>query len=217
MISDWKTKIATIDIVEEYKKSYSISEMLRTLGLINSTGARGHIKSILVEKGVYQGVGGLSALHKQTRIQKTMKDRYGVINAGQMPNGGWKHNDVEMNSVSFLKEFTSYCIDVDKYTKINKKRMIMSNHCYYTGITFADVMMDKVNPNDPLKKSIDHKISKWAGFMTGESPDMIGSTQNLVYCLKYCNTIKNQMCEDTFKPYAFIIREKLINEGYSSN
>jgi len=215
--SDWKTTISAIDIVEEYKKSYSVSEILKNLNLYTSKAARNHIVSILKNEGIYQGVGGLSALHKQKKMQKTMMDRYGVINHGQLPTGGWKNNDAEKSKLLFLDNFKEYCKHVNIHTNRNKKLMIKSKFCHYTGIAFVDDTKTHINPNDSLKRSIDHKISKWIGFMSKLPPDFIGSTTNLVYCLKYCNTVKNQMDDQMFMPFAKIIREKLIDEGYKSN
>ncbi len=218
MSVNWKIKISKIDIVEEYKKTYSVSDILRSVGLdTRGSAARNYIVTILKNEGIYQGVGGLSALHKQKKIQQTMLDRYGVINTGQLPEGGWKNNDTKKTEIQFLNEFKDYCKKVDEHTKRNKKMLILTKNCYYTGIAFADDHITNINPNDPLKRSVDHKISKWIGFMTNLSPDFIGSATNLVYCLKYCNTIKNQMDEQMFMPFAKIIREKMINEGHKSN
>jgi hypothetical protein len=215
---DWKTKLSKIDIVEEYKKTYSVSDILRSIDLdVRRSAARDHIVSILKNEGIYQGVRGLTATHRQKKTQQTMLDRYGVINTGQLPGYGWKNNDTKKTEIQFSNEFKNYCKIVDEHTKINKKIMIPIKYCYYTGIAFADGYIANINPNDPLKRSIDHKTSKWIGFMTDVPPDFIGSVTNLVYCLKYCNTIKNQMNEQMFMPFAKIIREKMINEGHKSN
>lgn len=218
MKSDWKTKLSSIDIIEEYKKTYSVSDILKGADIHTSShSARNYIVTILKNAGIYQGVGGLSALHKQKKIQQTMLKKYGVINNGQRPGEGWKNNAIPRSELQFLREFQDYCKEVDLHTKNSKKLLISTKYCYYTGIAFVDNFKENVNPNDPLKRSIDHKISKWIGFVTNLKPEFIGSPTNIIYCLKYCNTVKNQMDDQTFMPYAKIIREKMINEGHESN
>ena len=146
-----------------------------------------------------------------------MLSRYGVENAGMIKGNGWKNNHVIKNKISFIDEYRSYCEKVNNITKDNTKQLIDTGYCYYTGIKFADRKVTPVNPNDPLKRSIDHKISKWIGFLHNIPPENIGDIGNIVYCLKYCNTMKNNMTEDSFAPYALEIRKRLINEGFESN
>lgn len=204
------------EIIELYEKSYSVSEVLQKLNLKERH--RKNIVILLKERGIYQGVGGKSSLYKQHKIQNTMLEKYGVINAGQIPGNGWKHNSIMRTEIKFLQEYKNYCIKVDIITKSNAKKLIDTGFCHYTGIKFAD--SDKntpTNPNDPLKRSVDHKISKWLGFILGMEPDIIGDVGNLVYCLKYCNSMKNNMIEESFAPYAQEIRKRLINEGFESN
>ena len=203
-------------IVEEYKQSYSISEIIRNNKF--TEGSRRHIEVILKKEGIYEGVGGKSALYKQKKIRNTMRSRYGVNNIGQMPGMGWNlRNNIEKSPIIFLEEMKIYCDLVDTITKKNKKLMISTPYCYYTGIQFVDEVKDKVNPNDQLKRTVDHKISKWVGFICNILPEDIASIGNLVYCLKYCNSLKNNMSEEMFLPFAQKIRELLINEGYKSN
>jgi len=191
--------------------------MIKELQYPNTGSARNHIVKILKEAGIYQGTGGLTAQYKQKKVQNTMMERYGVINHGQTPGGGWKYNEITKTTISFLDEYQSYAKKVDELTKQNKKNMLPADYCFYTGIKFIDSYQDIVNPNDPLKKSIDHKISKMVGFLNNISADNISATNNLAYCLKYCNTLKNMMTEEMFTPFAKELREKFKNEGYKSN
>lgn len=202
-------------IVELYKQSYSISNVISTLEL--SSGARRHIETLLKAEGMYEGIGGKSALYKVKRAQDTFKARYGVINPGQLPGGGWKHNKVPKTQINFITDFKIYSDQVDIITQRNIKKMLPVEFCYYTGIRFIDSYQDVINPNDLLKRSCDHRISKWIGYMMDILPDNIGDISNLCYCLRYCNTLKSNMSEDQFRPLAAIIRERFINEGFESN
>jgi hypothetical protein len=195
-----------------------VSHILDNVDYVENTKVfREELVNLFKQEKIYQGVGGLSAKQKQNKIQSTMKERYGVANAGQMPGNGWSNNDLEKTEVYFLEQFKEYTEEVDLLTKKNKKQLVVTDYCYYTGIKFADAFSDKVNPNDPLKRSLDHKISKWVGFFTGLDPEEVASSSNLVWCLKYCNSVKNQMTAQQFKPYAEKIREYMIYEGKTSN
>ena len=118
---------------------------------------------------------------------------------------------------SDIENFKKYHKEVNLYTERNKKKLIKNNYCYYTGIEFADVNRLNINPNDPLKRSVDHKISILRGFVENIDPEIIGSHINLVYCIRYCNTLKANMSVEDFAFYVKYIREELINEGYKHN
>lgn len=209
-----ETNLKKDNIIELYKQTYSVSDVLSKMKL--SEGYRKYIVSMLKREGIYEGVGGKSAQYKQVKIKSTMLSKYGVENAGMMPGNGWR-NDVTMNEIIFIKEYKLYSDKVDIVTKKNIKQLIDMGFCYYTGIKFADIEGEPVNPNDPLKRSVDHKISKWVGFLNNIPPENIGDIGNLVYCLKYCNTMKNNMTEESFAPFAMELRKRLINEGFESN
>lgn len=202
-------------IITQYHQSYSVSDIIEKNKYAIST--RKYIVELLKNEGIYQGVGGLSALYKQNKIKTTCMERYGVENIAQHPDYGWKNNNIEKINISFKSDIDKYKESVISLTKINKKYMIETQYCYYTGIKFADDILDCVNPNDYLKRSLDHKIPIIIGFFNNIEPEIVSSLGNLVWCLKYCNTIKNNMTEDQFKPLALHIRERLINEGKESN
>lgn len=199
------------NIIQYYKETYSVSDILFRLKLGTSNSIRNHIVDVLKDEGIYQGVGGLSALHKQKKIQKTMMEKYGVINIGQIY--GWKNNDAPKTELKFIQDFRAYSDRVGKITLVEKKKLIQTDYCYYTGIKFTD----GVNPNDPLRRSVDHKVSLWKGYIGGISENIIGSASNLVFCLKYCNTMKSNMSVIEFTPFAKHLREKMIDEGFKSN
>lgn len=201
-------------IIQKYKETYSVSDVLRSLNFTN--GYRKYITKLLKEKNIWD----LKKTHimRVKKIEQTTYDRYGVKNIGELKNSGWcKFNKIEKSNVEFLKEYDTYREKVKLITNKNKKRMIDLDYCYYTGIKFVDADKNPSNPNDFLKKSIDHKFSKLYGFLHNISPEIIGSVENLAYCLKGCNSIKGSMSEFEFKEISKIIREKLKNEGKESN
>lgn len=218
-------------IIEEYKKYYSISEILKQNKLIqqienngfNVKSSRPYIEDILKRKNIYQGCGGLNSKFKFKKCEKTMIKKYGVKNISQLKEQKEKsvllnNNKIKKNIIDlFGIKFNRYKKNVWNYSKKNKKDLLQKTYCYYTGIKFADCFMENVNPNDPLKRTLDHKIPIIIGFINNYSPENIGSVSNLCYCLRICNSIKGSTNLENFKPIAKHIREGLINEGYQSN
>jgi len=99
-------------------------------------------------------------------------------------------------------------------TKKNVRSIDKPKYCFYTGIKFADEY-GKVNPNDPCKRSIDHIKSIYECFLTGIAIEEAASIENIVFCLKICNTIKGNAEIQYFKKnIAKYLREEFINEGY---
>lgn len=176
-----------------------------------------HVANLLKEEGIYQGVGGLSAKYKAERIKQTVQKKYGVDNISKLEGYGWVGNKHDKTEVLWTIEKQKYFDEVDRITTINKKKMILSKYCHYTGIRFVDDITDKINPNDLLKRTVDHKTSKMVGFLLGIPAEEIADVGNLVYCLRCCNTWKNIMTEEQFKPFAEKIRERFIDEGHESN
>jgi len=205
------------EIINHYSQHYSVSKVMRDFGL--SEGARRWIEKILKEEDIYQGTGGLQALKKVERIESTMMKRYGVRNAGQLDHGGWKLlNGREKTDPEFISDFNVFKGDVERLTKKNRKKMIPSKYCYYTGIKFVDEEVDNPNPNDQRKRTIDHKISVWdAYFVHNFAAEDVSNTSNLVYCIRYANSIKHNKSHHDFKKTANIIRKRFIDEGFASN
>jgi len=204
------------EIIDHYKKNWSVSQIIKDFELTGGT--RRYISEILKDEGIYQGIGGKNAFARVKKIESTMLERYGVINSGQLPGYGWSsQNKIHKIEIEFKKDLDKYCRRVRTLTGENSKNLLKSDFCYYTGIKFADSINKKVNPNDYLKRSLDHKLPVLYGFYLDISPEEISSVSNLVFCIKYANAIKGNMTEEQFKPLAFLIREKLINEGKESN
>lgn len=210
------------EIIRQYQECWSVSEILINLyGSSKCSGSRRWVTKILEDEGIYLGSSSTKSNdYCRSRVEKikaTCLERYGVDNISKVSGYGWKNNDVKKTELCWMKDYDAYCRLVDLETRRNKKKMISADYCYYTGIKFADSSsVGLVNPNDPLKRSVDHKISKLFGFMTNIHHINIGSVGNLVFCLKYCNTMKNNMSCEQFKPFAEIIREKMIHEGKES-
>lgn len=203
-------------IIQRYKTDYSVYALCRDFGY--SGGTDRHVANMLKEEGLYQGVGGLSAKSKASKIKETCKKKYGVDNISKLDGYGWSNkNSRDKIEVKWVDDKEKYCEEVDRITKINKKRMIDTKYCHYTGIKFADFLLEECNPNDQLKRTVDHKTSKFVGYLLGIPPEEIADVGNLVYCLRFCNTVKNIMTEEQFLPFAEKIREKFINEGHESN
>jgi hypothetical protein len=203
------------DIVEMYKNTHNVSLLLREFDI-----SRNCLQKLLKDVGIYEPSSILSRKARALAIKVSMQDKYGIDNPGQFQsqkNALQVRNGYHKTYLQINEDFKEYSEEVDYITNKNKKYIIDSHYCFYTGIKFIDYINETVNPNDPLKRTIDHKLSKLDGFYSNTSPEIIGSKINLVYCLRYCNSIKGNMSVDSFQLYAKQIRERLINEGCQSN
>lgn len=204
--------------VELYKEIYSVSEIMKRL---NDGVGRGRIVNVLKEAGVYEGLNGPNYLKKKVEThEKIMMQKYGVINWGQTKDAGYKkQNKIPYKKISYLTDdYMIYREKVDKLTKYNIKRYYNRNfpkYCYYTGIIFADEE-GPVNPNDPRKRSVDHRIPIVHCFLNKISIEEASSLDNIVFVLKYVNSIKAQSTEDSILPIIEEIRKAFLNEGFSS-
>ncbi len=205
------------NIIEEYKKCYSVTEVLTNLNWPKTY--RSCVERILKEEeGLYQGCGGKSALYKQSKIRQAVFEKYGVDNITKHHQSGYTiQNKIPYTKPKIFVEFKKYRKEVERITNINKKKLIDSGYCYYTGIKFADSDGKTVNPNDPLKRTIDHKIPIIFGYINDIKPSEISSVSNLVFCLRLCNNIKASTNFKDFLPIAKFIRQSLIDENYQSN
>lgn len=200
-----------------YKKTYSVSEVMR---ICDDGVGRGRIVKILKDEGIYEGLNGENYLKKKAENhEKIMLEKYGVTNWGQTEEGGYrKLNKVPYKKVSYLTdEYNEYRMKVDKLTKKNIKRYYKNNlpkYCEYTGILFADEE-GPTNPNDPRKRSVDHRIPIIHCFLNNMPIEEVASTNNIVFVLKYVNSIKAQSTEESILPIMEKVRKAFINEGFS--
>ncbi|NDG32892.1 hypothetical protein EB118_22840 [bacterium] len=201
--------------IQKYKETYSVSEILRTF---NDGIGRKKIINLLKEEGIYEGLNGPNYLKKKVENnEKIMMKKYGVINWGQTKDGGYKsQNKIPYKKISYLnEEYKEYKNQVEKETKLNIKNIDLPEYCFYTGIQFADVE-GPVNPNDPRKRSVDHKIPVIICYLNGFSTNQASDLTNLIFVLKYVNSIKSNTDHESFLKITHKIREVFVNEGYKS-
>lgn len=202
--------------IEKYQDTYSVSEVLRTF---NDGVGRGRIVKVLKEAGIYEGLSGPNYLKKKVENnEKIMMDKYGVINWGQTKEGGYKkQNKIPYQKISYLDDqYKEYRAAVEKETRKNIKKIDLPKHCYYTGIQFADEE-GPVNPNDPRKRSVDHKVPVIICYLNGIPVEQAGNIDNIVFVLKYVNSVKSNTEHESFLAISHKIRKVFINEGYKSN
>ena len=200
-----------------YKDTYSVSEILRQS---NDGVGRTKIEKILKEEGIYEGLNGKKYLEKKTENLKNIcQEKYGVDNYSQLKLSGWAtQNDIPYKKINFLnEEYKLYNKEITKLTKKNSKKIEETQYCFYTGIQFIDVEQDKVNPNDPRKRTIDHKIPVIICYLNNISVEDASSVDNIVYVIRYVNSIKGNTLHDSFLSIAPKIRKVFINEGCKSN
>lgn len=202
-------------IIEEYKKNLDFTTLTKKYEITPE-----RLRIFLRKQNIYQPYSIKSLKIKAEKIKKTTFERYGVENRSQIESKKLiKRNSLSKIKFKFHKELTEYRELVNHYTKKNKKKLVLNSHCYYTGIKFSDAETKEVNPNCHLKRTIDHKISIIYGFFNKIPAEIIGHETNLVYCLRYCNTLKNATSanDENFKKIIKNLREYLINEGQEHN
>lgn len=203
-------------IIASYADSYSVSDVMRTVPDTKGIG-RGRIVKILTEVGLYEGLlGPNQQFKKQEKLKKTMIDKYGIVNVGQRIGGGWaSQNNIPYCKISYIDtQFVEYKLKVEKASRKNLRKHPVADSCFYTGIKFADACQRRTNPNDPRKRSVDHKIPILIGYLIGMTVEEIASIDNLTYVLRYVNTVKGNTAHCDFLPIAEKLRKVFENEGY---
>ena len=202
--------------IEMYQDCFSVSELLREC---KDGVGRIRIVRILKNAGVFEGINGVNFSRKRVaKIKKTVQERYGVSNYSKIKSPWAEINKTPYKQVeAFAGVYTDYREKVRKYSKNQIKGVILPNYCFYTGICFIDVEQQKVNPNDPRKRSIDHKKPIIHCFLDGDTITSAGHISNLLFVLKAVNSIKGNTQHESFLPLAEKIRKVFINEGYSHN
>ena len=150
---------------------------------------------------------------RTAKIEKTNLKRYGVCNPFQIPAviegnktntkahlkrratcerlGLWKTEDEKT-------AFEQYFCAVRKITRRNRKVLFArwDGFCFYTKeILVTNGEFKKQNPNihiarNPLRPTVDHKISVMRGFKTGVPASEIGALENLCVCSQRANSQK---------------------------
>ena len=202
-------------IISAYKETYSVSQVLLYFGYtVTSSSKRNKITKMLKEEGVYDGAYGKNAVRKKIeRIEKTNLEIYGVKNYSYTKHGSLNlHNHRDKTSFPIVEEFRLYQQQVTYETKktIRKlKHIPKPTHCEYLGVEFVD---DNIaNPNDQLKRTIDHKKSVYNCWLDGLSPEEASHQDNLVWICRYANSIKGNADYDDIKYVFPKIKEKLCH------
>ncbi len=97
-----------------------------------------------------------------------------------------------------ISEYQIYRRMVDNKLDLIRDSFIKSwsGYDYYDGEYIKDYL--KLNPNDRLYPSIDHKISVYYGFMNNISVDDISDINNLCVTKTYINSKKRDLNEIDF-------------------
>lgn len=202
-----------------YQECLSVSETIKFIQPHTQYVMSGSLRKLIVEHlneiGIYRGLGDpeLNA-KRQQRTQKTMMERYGVVNNGQREGQGFSLiNKIPYQQLDMMvraKEFRSV-VDNDLKKKRTRNQIEILDHCQYTGVEFADVR-GPTNPNDPLKRSFDHRVPVIECFFKGWSVEQVNSPDNLIQCVRVINTIKGNTREESFLELLPQIKE-MINES----
>jgi len=205
-------------IIDIYQQEWSVSEIVRQLGIPGEIGRSG-IETVLKNAGIYEGINGPNYLKKHTaRVKRAMLDKHGVENYGQISRGWGDSNKIPYTKVKSLDDdFAIYRSAVQRLTTKYTNKIEKPTYCDYTGIQFIDDIQERVNPNDPRKRSIDHRIPVILCYLNGETVEKTSSIDNLAFVLKYVNTVKGNTDYYSFLPVAHKIRKIFINEGFPHN
>jgi hypothetical protein len=122
---------------------------------------------------------------------------------------------IRLASDTIRKRHSRTRIGKVKHSRSDAKPVLKEeDYCYYTGIKFADVEKQFVNPNDPRKRSLDHKIPLAICYIKGMTMDEANHPDNLCWCLKVVNNIRGTSDLESFKPVIEYYRKKFIEAGY---
>ena len=193
-------------IKKQYLKTYNVSEILRKFPNTN----RRRVTAFLKEEGIFESLNGENYL--KTRVKEheaLMMQRYGVKNYGQI-SGGWKEqNQIPYDKLDFEPELKEYKDAVNKLTRKKFQRMKdIPTNCFYSGIEFSDIK-GKPNPNDPFKRTIDHKKPIILCYFDDMSVEEAADEANLIFIIRYLNSLKSNTTHEAFLPIAEKFNQKI--------
>lgn len=211
-------------ILDLYNQVCSISACVENIvqkedTVISPSRIRLLVEKLLEGKDVTTGFTSKMIAARQARTKKTMLEKYGVENYGQLPHGGWgERNKIPYKKLTLSNNYTAYRKKVDYFTRKLHERLLREDNvptkCFYTGCTFTDAAGEPVNPNDPFKRSVDHRIPVIESFVKGVDPEDVATVENTVYCLRIVNNLKSNTNEDHFvKEILPKFKELLLNES----
>lgn len=211
-----KNKAVFANQKEELLSAWAISEHIPTISKQFGV-STGRLRQFLKDSGVYNAKSKAISDHRQAGIKKTMLAKYGVENNSSLRTAEIKAwNSIPKTELHYIEDLNNYRKQVYFYTKQMTRKLVKPKYCYYTGIEFIDELLNTPNPNDYLKRCVDHKISVVYGYHFNISPEELSNPSNIVFCLRYINTIKgNSNADDpAFLKICSNIRERLIDEGH---
>src|SRR5574343_1175903 len=168
-----------------------------------------HIKQSISNKAKIR----YTSIEYKTKCINNLLLKYNVINVGQLPyvqqliknTSNIKYNSSHYLSsnlrryreelkgnwipLSMLNEFDKYhrlCI-IETRKHIKQLLNDWNGLCYYTNMT---LYTNKSDYNNPLYRTIDHKISIYDGYMKNIDPSIIGNISNLCICSRSYNSHK---------------------------
>lgn len=208
-------------ISKYYLTNYSIVDCILYVKRQEKTNlGNGILRKLIVAElklsNLYQGVAGKEAQQKkQIKLQNTMIKKYGVINNGQREgHGRTALNSIPYKKLPMLLQMSEYRKSVEVLTKKLVQKLKKNNNlpttCFYTNNTFNDNILRRVNPNDPLKRTVDHVVPITEAFLLGWPAEKCAASNNIVFCLRVVNSLKHNTDADRFKRLLVpIIKEKL--------
>lgn len=207
-----ETILSDVDnIVSLYLKTYSVQRVMKELevdGVMVVT--RTQVEDVLKKEKVYEGqTGDNYGKRKRERWSQTMLNRYGTTAVN--------NNLEERNAIPYEPivigddDYEHWAKRVEAVTKKSLKTIEVPETCAYTGFEFAD-NKGTPNPNDPFKRTIDHKTPKRLAYIYGWTPEQTGAPENLAYVIRYANSLKSNTDYESFKPVALYLREAIKNQ-----
>lgn len=205
-----KPHINKQQIIKLYKETYSVSAVLREL---EGTGiGRERVTKVLTDEGIYEGLTGPNYLAK-------MKARVRVYQDAAEPNRAqltlMESNKIPYERFTFEESFKTYRKAAERHSRATAESMVKPDYCDYTGVRFIDAEQELVNPNDPRKRTIDHKKSIIQCWLEGMTPQECAAPNNISFVLRYINNLKGNDNLKSTMPVINLVKEKLIAEGYA--
>lgn len=195
-------------VVYDYNTGCSVSALAKKYRV-----GRNSIEKIIKESGTVLR-GFIHTEESRNKLQEAMKqtlqERYGVDNIGQKTGGFSSQNKIPYTKPQFVDDFMTFKKAVGYETQRTLRKINKPLCCEVTGIMFADAHKP-ANPNDYYKRSVDHKVSILECFLLNKSPEEAAARENVIFVLRYINTIKGNMPYDLFiKYYGNSLTELLI-------
>ena len=178
--------------ISDLEKQYEVNRRLVERCIIHFGGTL---------RGLLQDFNSRQILNNKRK--NTLQQNYGVTNAGQLENSPIKiANKIPYTTPEFKRDYNDYRRNAERltkrYLKQCKTQNLLPTHCEYTGFKFADTERNPINPNDWFKRSLDHRLSIWHCYLYDQPVEQACSPSNLVFCLKYINTVKGNIPEEYF-------------------